>query len=184
MPDCSNLTDRQLQAVLGYLEDDGRVTVVGPLGGGDPSLAEQLRAHPQVRSVPAEAQVEVDLLCPETPQVQVWGSEDVGTNLHLLGDGSAALHLVNYDYDERLDRTRRAGRVVVRLRAAALPSEAVLRTPGQEPLTVPVEVVGEGLGEFVCPELGCYLVVQLPGYRPPGTGTSTTPVLSGWSNSS
>jgi hypothetical protein len=73
--------------------------------------------------VRAEA-TDLDALLPQGRQVEV--SAPVGANIHALPDGAAAVHLVNFDYDEEADRVQTLHDVALSVRLGARLTRATL----------------------------------------------------------
>ncbi|MEO3922513.1 hypothetical protein ABGB07_01310 [Micromonosporaceae bacterium B7E4] len=105
LPACTHLTPAQVAALRGYLDGGGRVVRIGGLGenlgDGDRSA---LLGHPGLTgSGPAD----LATLLPHGRQVELrapGGTGTVAANITGLADGSAAVHLVNYDYRAADDR--------------------------------------------------------------------------------
>jgi hypothetical protein len=101
LPDCAFLTVTQAQALHGYLEQGGRLLVLGQLGS---NLPDELRAalleHERASAV-AERMFQMNKL-PVAPQVHVDGTPDIAVNIQRVESG-AALHIIRYDYDEASD---------------------------------------------------------------------------------
>jgi hypothetical protein len=66
----------------------------------------------------------VDGLLPRGRQVEV--GAPVGVNIHSLPDGAAAVHLVNFDYDEAADRVETLDDVALTVRLGSRLSRATL----------------------------------------------------------
>jgi hypothetical protein len=123
LPSCSFLTVAQAKALLEYLEHGGRLVVTGELGLNLPAdVRESLTAHPG--TFRAE-HADVDGMLPGGRQVRSEQLAGVAVNIHRLADGSAAVHLVNYDYDG--DRDEVVPRRNVRL-SVALPGSPASAT--------------------------------------------------------
>jgi len=88
---------------------------------------------------------------------------DLDTSLaacvHALSDGTRAVHLLNYDYDEESDETRQRRDVEVTQEFAAV--SATLHRPGRQPEPLPVTNDRDGRSTVVVPELDVYAVVHL-----------------------
>jgi hypothetical protein len=118
LPHVTHLTGSQVAALRGYLDGGGRVVVVGDLGSHlpDPERQALLDHAGTVRA----GLNDVDALLPSGRQVRVSGP-DVAVNIARLADGSAAVHLVNYGYEEQADRVTTLSDVEV---TVTLPMEA------------------------------------------------------------
>jgi hypothetical protein len=153
LPDAHSLTPRQVDAVLGYLEGGGSVTVTGRLGATEPGTrVDDIRTH--ARTSVADAH-DAGALVPGTAQVEI-AAPRVATNLQSVSEGRVALHVVNYDYDETADATVVARDVEVAVRLPFETARAVVHAPEREPLEATVTS-----GRFTIPELGCYAIVEL-----------------------
>ena len=154
LPDCSLLTAGQAAAVTDYLESGGRVVVTGSLGDNLPHQQRQaLHGHSGVQR--SSAANVADLL-PRGRQVAVSG--DVAVNVQRLDDGTAALHMVNYDFDAELDGIRPLVAVDVAVRLPFEPSAAKLVSPDgpEEQLEV---AVTDGIARVVLARVGVYAIV-------------------------
>jgi hypothetical protein len=157
LPDCVDLTTRQIQALTACLESGTRLVVTDRFAG---SLAddarESLLAHPGVCSGTVD---DVATLTPDGPQVTV--SAPVAVNMHLLPDG-VAVHLVNYDHDADRDGVRRTGEVelAVRLVGGGGISHAVHRPADGPPGGLDLRRDGDVVTVTV-PDLGVYAIVEL-----------------------
>jgi hypothetical protein len=123
LPDCHEVTARQVSSLRDYLDSGGSVVVVDRLAENlDPDERAALLDHPRVHRASG---TDVDALLPRGRQVVA--RSGCATNLHRLADDGVALHLVSYGYDRdadavgvlhdvtvcvRLDRPRRRGFVV------------------------------------------------------------------------
>jgi hypothetical protein len=163
LPDCFDLTDRQVDALRECL-DNGMTLVVTDRFGE--SLSAQRRsallAHPGVRRGEAD---DIAALTPGGPQVTL--SVPLGVNAHRLPEG-VAVHLVNYDIDRDEHALRRTGEVTVSVRFDGAPAdtlcEAVLHTPDAPEQTLHVRVE-DGVRTVTLPDLGVYAVIELKGAR-------------------
>ncbi|MGI8434431.1 MAG: hypothetical protein ACR2LE_06820 [Nocardioidaceae bacterium] len=158
LPDCVDVTSRQLDAVEAYLDGGGTVVVVGRFADNQPGERRaQLLAHPGVRR---SNMTDIPALQPHGAQVTVTGAGGLGVNLARMVDGSAAVHLVNYGYDADADRVRRASDVDV---TVGLPFDPVTATcvsnDGKEE-NLPLRSQ-DGRHSFTVPELGVYAVIVL-----------------------
>lgn len=154
LPDCWFLTDGQADAVERYLDLGGEVAVVGRFGTNLPDARRtQLLGHPRVRTARMD---DVDDLLPAGPQVEV--GHGLGANLSSLANGSAALHLLNFEYDEAADRVTPFDDLDVAVRLPFEATRAWYRVPGAEPAELPLKT--DGSRQVVrLPSLGVYGVV-------------------------
>ena len=161
LPGCSSLTQKQIDALLSYLDDGGRVTVYGELGG--PSGAadvERLRGHEGTIVVDS---YEPDVVTPEPSQVLLRGMTRSAVNIQLPVEGRAALHVINYDYDTERECTPVATDVAVEVRLPFRPTTARVHAPGVP--TADLELTadsGEGatVARVTVPEIGVYAIIE------------------------
>jgi hypothetical protein len=114
LPDCGILTDRQADALLGYLDGGGRAIVAGRLGDNlDPVRQKRLAGHARALRVAAPAQVVPAL--PDGPQVTAPEGLDAAVGLHRVADG-VAVHILRYAYDAAADRVRDLQEMEIRVR--------------------------------------------------------------------
>lgn len=150
LPGCSFLTVAQAEALLAYLNRDGRVVIAGATGENlAEALRKQLLSHPGVVQA---SHHDVDALLPLGRQVSGDPLQDVAVNIHRLSEDSAAVHLIDYAYDAELDviPPRFNVQLSVRLPQDLTRATAVMHTDE----TVELEVAFEdgcstvNLGEF------------------------------------
>ena len=156
LPDCHEVTQQQAAALQEYLDGGGTVVVVERFGDNlDAGVREKLLDHPRVHRAEMSA---LDGLLPRGRQV----TADAGcaANLHGLAGGGAALHLVNYGYDEDAGAVRTVPDVEVTVRLDRPRRHAAVVTP--EGGWRDVELRHEG-DVHVLPvgDLGVYTVVVL-----------------------
>jgi len=114
VPAVDALTERQADLLEAYLDDGGRLVVLGPLGTNLGERTASLLEREGVTTREAFG-FAVDQL-PFGPQVRVVeGSADAAIGLHDLGD-RIAVHLLRYDYDEAADRVPPLERLVLEIR--------------------------------------------------------------------
>jgi hypothetical protein len=114
LPDCGILTDRQADALLGYLDGGGRAIVAGRLGDNlDAGRQKRLAGHARARRVAAPAEVVAAL--PDGPQVTAPEGLDAAVGLHRVADG-VAVHILRYAYDAAADRVRDLQEMEIRVR--------------------------------------------------------------------
>jgi hypothetical protein len=162
LPDCFDLTAGQVEALKGCL-DKGTLLVVTDrfAESASPEDRDALRHHPGARVGSAE---DAATLTPHGPQVSA--SAPVAVNLHQLDD-SVAVHLVNYDVDDRADGVRRTGEVdlSVRLQDAGPVRQAVYRPADGAAQELPVRTEDD-VHTLTVPDVGVYAVVELMAARP------------------
>jgi hypothetical protein len=152
LPETHSLTAQQVDAVLGYLDAGGTVTVTGRIGStsSDARIGELLAHRGTSRSRTDAAS---DLV-PQTVQVTI-DARRVAANLQAPDSGLVALHIVNYDYDEDADRVAVARDVAVFAAPARGLREVTVHAPGRAAATVPVVD-----GHFRIDLLECYAIVE------------------------
>jgi hypothetical protein len=102
LPDCGVLTERQADAIAGYLEGGGRVLLLGRLGENlAPERRAQIEEHAGSTRVESAAEL-VDAL-PDGPQVIAPDGLDAAIGLQRVPEG-VAVHILRYAYDEEADR--------------------------------------------------------------------------------
>jgi hypothetical protein len=103
LPDCRVLTPAQDQLLSQYLENGGRLLVMGELGA---NLAQDQRElllnHPGTRHVEVGAQFDLTWL-PFGQQLQLSVPADIAVNLQRVESG-VAIHILRYDYSSQLDQ--------------------------------------------------------------------------------
>jgi hypothetical protein len=146
LPDVHALTDTQVTAIEEYLAGGGTVVATDRT---DPRLPR----HENVRSASHGV---LDELLPHGRQVRT--SVPVAANLQLLADGSCALHLLNYDYDQATDQVRTVPEVPVQVRLPKEKERATLVAGDGARTVVEVSRV-DGFHAVTLPELGIYSIV-------------------------
>jgi hypothetical protein len=118
LPDCAILTDRQADALLGYLDGGGRAIVAGRLGDNlDAGRQKRLAGHARALRVAAPAEVVTAL--PDGRQLTAPDGLDAAIGLHRVADG-VAVHILRYAYDAAADRVPELGDLELRVRLADL----------------------------------------------------------------
>jgi hypothetical protein len=118
LPDCAILTDRQADALLGYLDGGGRAIVAGRLGDNlDAGRQKRLAGHARALRVAAPAEVVTAL--PDGPQLTAPDGLDAAIGLHRVADG-VAVHILRYAYDAAADRVPELRDLELRVRLADL----------------------------------------------------------------
>jgi hypothetical protein len=139
LPDCHHLTSPQASALQGYLDGGGCAVVVGGLGENlEPSVREPLVSHPGVRRANLG---DDEALTPLGAQVTA--SADLAVNIARLADGSAAVHLLDYQYDPAADEVARINAVNLAVRLPFEPAGATLITPEGDADRLPIEFDGQ-----------------------------------------
>lgn len=158
VPDAWSISAAQHAALVGYLEGGGSLVVNGAYGTElPPGSADTVLRHPRttvlddVSAVPSHV----------TPDVLGEFDERMALSVHALDDGTTALHLVNFDYQQEADTVtpRTALRVGVRAGATGVRT-ATLHRPGTAPTTIPVSLA-DGAAWMTIDRLDLYAVVHL-----------------------
>jgi hypothetical protein len=101
LPDCRYVTRAQSRLLLGYLESDGRLVVLGELGSNLPAAErEAILNHPGTQHFAAMGFALGQL--PFGPQIKMSRQADLALTLQRV-DAGAALHIIRYDYDPERD---------------------------------------------------------------------------------
>jgi hypothetical protein len=158
LPGCTDLTENQLAAVLGYLDQGGQVLVAGDLGPAGPA-ADQILNHERTRAIAAAEFAAATL---GDRQLSLSGVGDAAANIQRTQRDTAALHIIRYIRAEVTDPDAAVEviddvPVVVRLPYPS--SGAVYSAPGQPDLTLPVAQEGTAVRVTV-PRLGQYGIVE------------------------
>ena len=156
LPDCHSVTERQVDALKGYLDGGGIVVIVDRFGDDLPDdVRQRLLEHEGVRRAGHSA---IDELLPHGRQVQV--DVPCAANIHRLDSGAYALHLVNYDYDEAVDAVRAARDVRIQITLPEPRSRATLVASDGRKSQLDLEM-RRGDHVFRVDELGVYTIVVL-----------------------
>jgi hypothetical protein len=154
LPDVHALTDGQVAAIEGFLAGGGTLVVTDRFGDDlDPGVRERLRSHPGVRTA---RHAVLDELLPHGRQVETTVS--AAANIQQLGDGSYALHLLNYDYDPAADAVRPVNDVNLRVRLPKAKERATILSPDgrRDPLELTRD---DDRHEVRLDRLGAYAIV-------------------------
>lgn len=102
LPQCSYLTSRQAELLLGFLESGGRILALGDTGINlAANVRERMFRHARWSSDQLGGSWLI-ALCP-APQVRLIPTVDAAVNLQRI-EGGAAVHLIRYDYDHGSDQ--------------------------------------------------------------------------------
>jgi len=153
MPNVHSLTEKQLDATLGYLHRGGLVTLTGQFGADRGAKELSIINHPNTMHVTA---LEATALIPGPAQVVCEGAARVASNIQYISEGSGALHIVNYDYDEDADSTRAIYDLAIAVRVPFEVRRAIIHTPGKE--SYAMDVIG---GRLTVGQLNCYAIIEL-----------------------
>jgi hypothetical protein len=158
LPDCWGVNRHQHDAVVQFLDSGGHVVVHGSYGleiGAD--RAAQVLSHPGTVVVQ-----QIDALAQHTgAQVVADLGPKAAINSARLADGSAAVHLVNFDYREETDRVEARSDLALAVRLGGVhASRATVHSPTRPPVEIAVSE-DQGRLSFTVPELATYAVVHL-----------------------
>lgn len=158
LPDCTELTPRQWDAVRDYLATGGRVVVVGALGCADRGRdASEILVRPDVaQASPSEVPA---LVADRRLAIECDG--DLAVNLLRNAGGNAVLHIVNYDYDPERDAAVSHQDVELTLDLPGRISGARLLRPGHP--DVVLDAAGSRPARITLPSIDIYAVVEFLG---------------------
>ena len=158
LPDCRYLTPAQAQLLSHYLENDGRLLVMGELGAnltqGDRGA---ILNHPGTRQVEVGAQFDLTWL-PFAQQVQLSIPADIAVNLQRVA-GGLAVHILRYDYNSQQDQVQLLDELTLDLHLPGNFSTAEVFAPGVLPGAT-LEA-SDGLHRLVLKNVPLYSIVLL-----------------------
>ena len=141
LPDCRYLTGAQFQRLRDFLENDGRLLVIGDIGA---NLSQEERDailnHQGTRRVEVGAAFDLNWL-PFGQQVQLSVPANVAINLQRIEDG-VAVHILRYDYDSQQDQLPALDELNLDLRLPGNIGSLEVFSPG-EPPQARLEVSGD-----------------------------------------
>jgi hypothetical protein len=161
LPAVTHLTTGQALALRGFLDAGGRAVVIGDLGTNLPEGERAaILAHPSTTRARLH---DVEALLPAGRQVGIVGDSAGSTavNIARLADGSAAVHVLNYGYDEERDRVAELSEVELSVSLPLSAARATVLTADGKRTDVDVTVQG-GRHTLRLDRLGVYAVVVLP----------------------
>lgn len=112
LPDNNQMTERQLDAILTYLDGGGQVLVFGRLALNCPSKAQEILTAPNTVCCKNPADKFEAIACFKDCLVNVGNSlphitvsdKSLGINTHITPEGTTAVHFLNYNFDQESDR--------------------------------------------------------------------------------
>jgi hypothetical protein len=132
LPDCVFLTPHQAQCLQAYLDGGGQLLVLGELGLNLPAAARQaLLTHAGTLCLETPAGLD-PAQWPGGPQLTAAGRDDLALHVQRLDDGSAAVHLIRYAYDEAADRVSDLPALALTLRLPETFAHIEVHAPGRE----------------------------------------------------
>ncbi len=130
LPDCRYLTRAQSQLLNDYLENNGRLLVIGELGANLPSVeCDVILNHKGTRHVKVSAAFDLNWL-PLRQQLQLSIPADLAVNLQRV-EGGVAIHILRYDYDSSQDKVPTLEELNLDLRLPGHFSDLEVFSPGE-----------------------------------------------------
>jgi hypothetical protein len=141
LPDCRYLTGNQSQLLHDYLENDGRVIVMGELGANLSSVEQEtILNHRGTHQVETGAKFGLDFL-PFGQQLHLSAPADIAINAQRIESG-VAIHILRYDYDSQQDQVPALDALQIDLRLPEKFGNLEVLSPG-EPPQAELEVMGK-----------------------------------------
>ena len=141
LPDCRYLTREQTQVLQDFLEQEGRLLVIGELGTNlQRAEREAILNHPGTRQVEPGASFDLNWL-PFGQQLNLSVPADIAVNVQRVDDG-VAVHILRYDYDSRRDQVPALDELTIDLRLDGKFNDLDVFSPG-EPPQAELEASGE-----------------------------------------
>lgn len=166
LPDCFELTTNQAAALRAALEAGVLLVVTDRFGQLLPERERaSLLTHPGLRRADAD---DVPALTPRGPQLTLppGAAATLGANLARLSADGAALHLVNYGYDAKVDAMRAHLQLALSVRLPITVGSALYHDPDGG--TAPLALTSNGDQHLLTvPRLGVYGIVELRAAGPP-----------------
>jgi hypothetical protein len=142
LPDNYIMSTAQLEAVLAYLNDGGKVVVYDRLATelGSPEIRDAILSHPNCRTCARNVDLQGfirairECMPGGTFQIECAESYDIGVNPHRLKDGRTAIHIVNYGFNREQDKVKVIPQVKLRARVAKHVQDLAVHTLSGEPL--------------------------------------------------
>jgi hypothetical protein len=156
LPECRYLTTAQASLIRSFIDDGGRAIAVGVLGENLPAAQrEELGLHEHVHEQ-ALRSFNVEVL-QGGPQVRIAkGETDMALTIRRMRDGSAALHLIRYDYDDDADRVPLLDELALEVRLPFQARSARASSPVGSAMSASIEA-----GTVVLRQVPLYSVVLL-----------------------
>lgn len=158
VPVAFELSTAQNAVLHEYLEAGGKVVVIGDYAADvDEVQRAQVLEHP--RTTVLEGPHQVDQQVGDVVEVDL--GELGAVSVHALEDGTAAVHLLNFDYDEDADAVREKIDVPLTVTLGDNVTTATLHRPGREPENLQITGAAGGSHSLTVPALGTYAVIHL-----------------------
>ncbi|HEY9525633.1 MAG TPA: hypothetical protein VIR02_01045, partial [Anaerolineales bacterium] len=132
LPDCRYLTGGQAQVLHDFLEQEGRLLVIGALGANlQPAERDSILQHPGTLQVEPGASFDLNWL-PFGQQLHLSVPADIAVNAQRVSNG-VALHILRYDYDSQRDQVPALDELILDLRLAGKYDSLEVFSPGEPP---------------------------------------------------
>jgi hypothetical protein len=141
LPDCRYLTHAQSQLLHDYLENDGRLLVMGELGANLASNEQEvILNHSGVRWIEDHTGFDLAWL-PFGLQLRLSAPTDIAVNTQCI-EGGAAIHILRYDYDSQQDKVPELDELNFKLRLPGNFGSLEVFSPSEPPQAT-LEVSGD-----------------------------------------
>ena len=132
LPDCCYLTNRQSKLLFDYLQNGGRLIVMGELGANQPSAeGDAILNHQGTRHVEIGAAFDLNWLSFDQ-QLKLSVPADIAINLQRVESG-VAIHILRYDYDSQQDKVPALDKLHLDLRLPGNFGSLEVFSPGEPP---------------------------------------------------
>jgi len=132
LPDCCYLTNRQSKLLFDYLQNGGRLIVMGELGANEPSAeGDAILNHQGTRHVEIGAAFDLNWLSFDQ-QLKLSVPADIAINLQRVESG-VAIHILRYDYDSQQDKVPALDKLHLDLRLPGNFGSLEVFSPGEPP---------------------------------------------------
>jgi hypothetical protein len=164
LPQCSYLTQNQAAALLGYLDGGGQIVAIAPLGANLPEETRHAILNHAGTTLYRTTASALAAAMPGDAQVAINQPADLGLHIQRLADGTAAVHIVNYAYDQSQDTIIAVHDAELAIRLASTYTLATVFVPGAEPRAVAVRTDGD-VHRVWLDQLAVYTIVLLHNER-------------------
>lgn len=160
LPQCSYLTAKQAAALLEYLNGGGQIVAIAPLGANLPEETRRALLNHAGTTLGHTTASALAAAMPGNAQVAIDQVADLGVHIQRLADGTAAVHLVNYAYDQSQDTIIPINGAELAIRLPSTYTSATVFVPGAEPRAVKVQTDGD-VHRVGLDDLAVYTIVLL-----------------------
>jgi hypothetical protein len=160
LPQCSYLTPNQAHVLLGYLNGGGQIVVIAPLGVNLPEETRQAITNHQGTILHGTTDDALAAGLPGETQVIINQQADLGLHIQRLADGAAAVHIVNYAYDQIQDTISAVTGAELAVRLPCTFTSATVYVPGAQPRAVEVQTAND-VHRVWLDQLSVYTIVLL-----------------------